>query len=324
MGDFSLESCIIKRDYKLAEAAHESDLAGNASHLDELIYHIIQTENTLVNRHSQSAHRQDDKSDAFFTQFDHSIHTTTLDNELDELFPNIASQPHGDNDGGCVDLSLATTVAYDDQASSQLQLDMSVIPSNQYEYAPQEPLFAGLDADDFQLDDDFFSSLNDDLDVPSERTESMLFMGENMTPNETINIDNTIVADLAVSEPSYKAKLIISNHSSEKESKLDEHDNEIVGYSQAGKSGKSSILITKRTPRTDKVASSSAKLKIIDDKKDVLDLVSTIKSENPSKRKFEEENLMKTSPKDLEKSAQALLPWEKKIKETSKYSKLYF
>jgi hypothetical protein len=125
-------------------------------------------------------------------------------------------------------------------------------------------------------------------------------------------------------------KAIIGENATEKKElpetmpAVDANGNLIVGYARSGKSGKSSILITKiknnkNVKNQANTSLSQTKLKIIDDREQVLGLVTTAKGEQSTSSKRKYDDLMPT-PNESD-SKKALLPWEKKVKESNKNSK---
>jgi hypothetical protein len=283
---------------------------------------------------------------------------TTITSELEDFFQITPQQPY-DTVTTHLDTSNFTTAFPPPPLVPLLNNQTQLFDNSTNEDITQsiqfQSVMQGMNADDFTLDDDLFSDflLSETSDTQyTDNTQSYMnnsnFINNNICESTALTYTNldtcnnalneistvfenkeTIVLDKSSPVNNYKTIIeenaTVKNKLPETMPDIDANGNPIVGYARS-KSGKSSILITKikNNKNAKNQANTSSlnqtKLKIIDDREQVLGLVTTTKGEQTStssKRKYDE--LMQT-PNDFE-NKKALLPWEKTVKESNKNSK---
>ena len=301
------------------------------------------------NQKKESAHLFDDFNiDQSIQEYDTSntcvnLNNNTIDNDLDDFFQVTNEKPHDtvtmpptnstsmfnplDNQ-----LQMFNTSNEDLTHSAQFQSVMNSINNNDLDMDVDLSDLLYSDSSDFHYLDNtqtFSNSNNSNVNNNNnndnetltytnlDNCNTLFDLSQNETlfkNNETIVLDESLIENKTIVDETPTSK---PNYLPEEMPTFDANGNPIIGYARA-KSGKSSILITKIKTKTAKAQGdvSQTKLKIIDDKEQILDLVNTRKSESETKkRKYDD--IMQTENK-------ILLPWEKKKRESNNKPSEYF
>ena len=288
----------------------------------------------------------------------------SITSELDDFFQITPQQPYDTVTTHTTDSTNFTTELPPPPPIPLLNNQTQIFNNSTNEDITQtvqfQSVMQGMNADDFTLDDDLFSDfllsetsetqyadttqsyMNNSNFVNSNICESTALTYTNLdtcSPIVNNNAQNeistifvnkeTIVFDQSPTQNNNNKAMIEENATDKNKlpetmPAVDANGNLIVGYARSGKSGKSSILITKiknnkNAKNQANTSLSQTKLKIIDDREQVLGLVTTAKGEQSTSSKRKYDDLMPT-PNESD-SKKALLPWEKKVKESNKNSK---
>jgi hypothetical protein len=303
------------------------------------------------NQKKESAHLFDDFSiDQSIQEYDTNntcvnLNNNTINNDLDDFFQVTNENPHDtvtmppSNSTSLFNpldnhIQMFNTSNEDLTHSAQFQSVMNSINSNELDLDVDLSDLLYSDSSDFQYLDNtqtFSNSNNNNVNnnhnndndnetltyTDLDNYNSLFDLSQNETlfkNNETIVLDESLIENKTIVDKKPTSK---SENLPEEMPNFDANGNPIIGYARA-KSGKSSILITKIKTKTTKAQgdASQTKLKIIEDKEQILELVNTIKSESETKkRKYDD--IMQIENKTL-------LPWEKKKRESTKPSEYFF
>lgn len=269
-----------------------------------------------------------------------NLNNDTINNDLDDFFQVTNENPHDtvtipptnstslfnplDNQ-----IQMFNTSNEDLTHSAQFQSVMNSINNNDLDLDVDLSDLLYSDSSDFHYLDNTQSFLNSNNNNNNNENDNETLTYANLdncntlfdlSQNETLfNNNETIVLDESLIENKTKVDETPTSkpkHLPEAMPNFDANGNPIIGYARA-KSGKSSILITKIKTKTAKAQgdTSQTKLKVIEDKEQILELVNTKKSESETKkRKYDD--ITQTENK-------ILLPWEKKKRESTKPSECF-
>lgn len=324
--NFNISSCLIKRDYKLTTP---TSLGLKEIQFNDLTSHIVQIENNLINIDDPA--NQDDPTISPSIPINTKNEENVMPPESSEMFqfnldnlniPSVSSSTFEFNNNSIVN----DTQFFQNLTQFDYQIQDSMF--NDTYSADQHDLFSDLDEDLFvNLNDMLLLPEHNDITYPQQETPLNHQNDITIEFSETSSVAQASSSDLTPQiENNFKQTLIAKSNQLEKRPKFDLNGNEIIACATSGKSGKSSILIKKLRPKTP-----PAKLKVIEDKKQVLELGNSMLqnsasnvtpvTKQPIKRKFEETILTSYDPKEQSKSAKMLLPWEKSSKESPMYKK---